>query len=120
MGKKILFADDEPDILTVALFRLKEAGYEVVTAVNGKEVLDLLKDGHFDLLLLDLRLPVINGFEICKKIRSDERLKHILVIIFSASVDKLMLGAKECGASDCLAKPFESEQLLDKVKKVIG
>jgi CheY-like chemotaxis protein len=120
MSKKILFVDDEPDVLRVAAFRLKKAGYEVLIGTNGQEALDLTAQAIPDLILLDLRLPLISGTEVCKKIKADEKLKHIPVILFTASVDDLTDRVKESGAQDYLTKPFEPEQLFEKVKKFIG
>ncbi len=119
MSKRILFVDDEVDVQKVAVFRLRKAGYEVVTAVNSDEALDWIQKERFDLIFLDLRLPGISGAEICKKIKSDENLKKTPVILFTASVRNLPLLTKEVGADDFLIKPFETEQLLEKVKNAI-
>jgi CheY-like chemotaxis protein len=121
MAKKILFVDDEPDLLTVATFRLKKSGYEVSTAVNGQEALDFVAQNPPDLILLDLRLPLVSGYEVCQRIKADEKLKKIPVILFTASATRdLSEKAKELGADDYLIKPFEAEVLLEKVKKFLG
>ena len=119
MAKKILFVDDEPDVMRVALFRLKKAGYEVATAVNGQEALDLVQQIIPDLLLIDIRIPIFTGLEVCKKVKSDEKLKHIPVILFTASVQDMDIKVKEVGADGYLLKPFNPEQLLEKVKKFL-
>ena len=120
MAKKILFVDDEPDVMRVALFRLKKAGYEVATAVNGQEALDLVQQIIPDLLLIDIRIPIFTGLEVCKKVKSDEKLKHIPVILFTASVQDMDIKVKEVGADGYLLKPFNPEQLLEKVKNFLG
>lgn len=120
MAKKILFVDDEPDVLKVVTFRLKKAGYDVANAIDGQEALNLIKAEKFDLIFLDLRLPNMNGMQICEIIRSEESLKDIPVILFTASLDSLQKRVEECKANDYLVKPFEPELLLDKVKKIIG
>jgi len=120
MAKRILFVDDEPDVLRVALFRLKKAGYEVTTATNGLEALELAQELVPDLMLLDLRIPIITGLEVCLKVKSDEKLKHIPVILFTASVQNMDTKVKEVGADDYLIKPFNPEQLLEKVKKFLS
>lgn len=120
MNKKILFVDDEPDVLKVATFRLKKAGYEVVTAVNGKEALELVKKEKFGLIFLDLRLPFIDGMQVCTTIKSDENTRAMPVILFTASLNDLEKRVKECNAQGYLLKPFEPQQLLDMVKKVLG
>jgi len=119
MQKKILFVDDEPDVLLVGAFRLKKAGYEVLTAVNGQDALDLAQKTMPDLMLLDLRLPILTGLEVCKKIKSDEKLKQIPIILFTASVEDMDSKTREAGANDYLIKPFDPEQLLEKVKKFL-
>ena len=120
MAKKILFVDDEPDVLRVAGFRLKKAEYEVVTAINGQEAWELVQKIKPDLVLLDLRLPVMMGDEVCRKIKSDISLNHIPVILFTASVNNLKDIIKNSGADDFLTKPFDQEQLLAKIGKLIG
>jgi len=120
VAKKILFVDDEPDLLKVATFRLKKAGYEVVQAVDGQEALDILAGGSPpDLILLDLRLPVVSGYEVCIKVKGDEKTKNIPVILFTASTQDIARKAKEWGAEDYLLKPFEPEVLLEKVKRLL-
>ena len=118
--KKIMVVDDEPDVLAVAVFRFKKLGYEVFTATNGQEALDLLQGVLPDVMLLDLRLPQINGIDVCKKVKHDERLKHIPVILFTASTDNIAANVLEAGADDFLIKPFEPEDLLNKVRNLVG
>jgi len=120
MAKKILFVDDESDVSAVVTFRLKKAGYEVINAVNGQEALDLAGKVNPDLILLDLRLPIISGEEVCERVKSDERLKNIPVILFTASVDNMEDKVKRTGADDFITKPFDPEQLMQKIKKLIG
>ena len=120
MAKKILVVDDEPDILKIVTFRLKKEGYEVLTAVNGQKALDLVNSQRPDLILLDLRLPVVDGYEVCKRVKTDEGLRQIPVILITASsAGKIAEKTKEFRADDYLIKPFEPEELLDKVKKFI-
>ena len=121
MAKKILVVDDEPDILKVVVFRLEKAGYEVFSAVNGQEALDSIDKIHPDLIVLDLIVPIIDGYEICRRIKADENLKKIPVILLTASITGgLPEKAKMLKAEDYLAKPFEPEVLLQKIKKFIG
>lgn len=120
LAKKIVFVDDEPDILHVTSFRLKKAGYEVIIGVNGQEAIDLAKSTSPDLMFIDLRLPILAGDEVCKRMKSDDSLKQIPVILFTASTYELEKIAQEAGADDFLTKPFTPEQLLEKVKRFIG
>ena len=121
MTKKILIVDDEPDIVKITNFRLKKLGYETETAANGKEALDLLKTNTFDLIFLDLRMPVLDGYETCKIIKADDKLKDIPIIVFSASTSQSSESIKiQLDITDVLIKPFEPEDLISKVKNLIG
>jgi len=121
MGKKILVVDDEIDLMRVVTFRLKKAGYQVTEATDGQKALDLIQERKPDLILLDLRLPVVDGWEVCLRIKGAEEFRHIPVIILSASATAIQLEKiQELKAEDCLLKPFDPEVLLEKVKKFIG
>ena len=121
MAKKILIVDDEPDILKIVSFRLKKAGYEVTTAVNGKVALECVQKERPDLILLDLRLPIMDGYEVCKRLKSDEVLKSIPIILLTASmVSTVREKTKEFKADDYLVKPFDPDKLREKIKKFIG
>jgi len=120
MRKKVLIADDEEDILKLVAFRLDKAGYAVMTAANGREALDLAKKEKPDLILLDLRMPVMDGYELCRMLKSDERLKDIPVIFLTASSAVVVeQKTKEYRAEGYLIKPFKPEELLEKVKRFI-
>jgi CheY-like chemotaxis protein len=121
MAKKILIVDDEPDILRAAKVRLISFGYDVVTATSGKDITNLAQANMPDLILLDLRLPGMGGDEICMRLKSDDKLKHIPVIMFTASSDmKIGNMIKEIGAQGYLIKPFTSEELMQITKKFLG
>ena len=120
MAKKILVVDDEEDLLKLTAFRLKKSGYEVLTAVNGQEALDLIQNDRPDLILLDLRIPLISGYDVCKRVRADDKLKDTPIILFTASAEGITDKVNEVGANDYLTKPFYQEGLLGKVKKLIG
>lgn len=120
MGKKILLVDDEPDIVAVTTTRLETAGYQVISALDGEKGLALARSERPDLIILDLMLPKIDGFKICRMLRFDEKFEHIPIIIFSAKVqpeDKRL--AEEVGASFYLTKPAEPLALLSVVKKLL-
>ncbi len=123
MGDKklILIVDDEPDILKIVIFRLQKSGYEVITAQDGKTGLQLADKKKPDLILLDLRLPVMDGSEVYQRLKSDENLKKIPVIFLTASAEEgIKDKMKELGSDGYIIKPFEPEELLDKVKKYIA
>ena len=115
-GKKILIVDDEPDILAVVVFRLKKAGFEVATATDGKAGLEAAKRENPDLILLDLRLPLMNGYEVCEEIRRDPGLGNVPVIFLSASADEnINENVIKYGGSDYIRKPFETGELFAKI-----
>ncbi len=122
MAKKILVVDDEPDIMEVSTVRLKHLGYEIIPAIDAEEALAILQKDIPDLILLDLLLPKMQGDELCKILKSDDKFKNIPVILFTASAVRPSIPArvKEMGADDCVLKPFDPEELLSKVKKFIG
>ena len=120
MAKKILVVDDEPDVLKILSLRLAKTGYEVISAIDGQGALDLARQMIPDLIILDVYLPDINGDDIAKIMKEDKKLKDIPVILISATATSIAQRAKECGANGYIAKPFESEGLIDTVKKVLG
>jgi CheY-like chemotaxis protein len=119
MGKKILIVDAEPDLLRVASFRLEKSGYRVLSAVNGQEALETAKNEIPDLVLLDVRLPLMEGSEVCSFIKKEERLKHIPVILFTASAQGIDERVSACGAQGYIIKPFSAEELLKKIKEFV-
>jgi len=118
--RKILIVDDEEDLLKVVSFRLEKTGYKVCCAVTGKEALEMAARERPDLILLDLRLPLLNGMEVCTQLKKDDNLKQIPVIIFTASSGHVDEKAMACGADDYIVKPFTPEDLLGKIKSLIG
>jgi chemosensory pili system protein ChpA (sensor histidine kinase/response regulator) len=120
MGKKILIVDDELDLLKVTLLRLKKTGYEVFGGVDGRDALNLARQIIPDLIILDVYLPVINGDDVAKILKKDDELKHIPIILISATAKSLAERAIESGASAYLAKPFEPEELTGKVEEILA
>lgn len=116
-GPVILLVDDNPQNLQVLGNLLQEEKYKIEFALNGESALDWLKNKRFDLILLDLNMPGMNGFEVCKKIRSDDPLFEIPVIFLSAESERdSILKGFEVGAQDYVTKPFDSRELLARVK----
>jgi DNA-binding response OmpR family regulator len=109
---KILLVDDEPAILKVFGMKLRVSGYEVLTALNGQEALQLIKSKTPDILLLDLIMPVMDGFELLHEVRTFSKLP---VIVISAKPESYQR-AMSLGANDFLAKPFNAEELLKKIE----
>ncbi len=120
MAKKILVVDDEPDVLKVILLRLEKAGYEAMGGRNGREAMDLARRMIPDLIILDVYLPDMNGDDVTRVMRSDDKLKCIPIILVSATTVSVAERARDCGAEGYLGKPFEPEELLGLVKEVLG
>ena len=120
MGKKILFADDEVDLLKVSSLRLEKTGYQVFGAMDGQEALDLARQEMPDLIILDVYLPKMNGDEVVKILKKDEKLKRIPTILISADTQTLEERTLKSGADGYLAKAFASGELVALVKKHIG
>jgi two-component system, sensor histidine kinase and response regulator len=116
-GPVILIVDDNPQNLQVLGNLLLEEKYEIEFAVNGEATLDWLKNRQFDLILLDINMPGMNGFEVCKKIRSEKETHQIPVIFLSAESERdSILKGFDVGAQDFVIKPFDSRELLARVK----
>jgi len=120
MTKKILFVDDEVDLLKVVPIRLKKMGYEVFEAADGQAALDLTRTKSPDLIVLDVFLPGMKGDEVTTILKKDENLKHIPIILISADIETLEGRALASGANDYLAKGFGTGELVAMVKKHIG
>ncbi|MCX6355764.1 MAG: response regulator [Candidatus Aureabacteria bacterium] len=120
MKKTILIVDDERDVLSVLKLRLQSSGYRILVAESAEEALDILKKNTPDLIFMDLLLPKMQGVEVCKRLKSDDKFRHIPIILFTASTMDVAEKVKEAHADDYLLKPFEPEALLSKIRKFIG
>lgn len=120
MAKKILIVDDESDMAEVTKARLESSGYTVSIAASAEEALAWLKKNKTDLILLDLLLPNMQGDEVCMLLKSHEKLKHLPIILFTASASNIPQLAKDICADDYVMKPFEPSELLSKIKKFIS
>ncbi len=114
--KKILIADDEPDILEIIQYNLQGEGYEVVTAKNGNEALDQAKKYNPDLIILDIMMPGKNGIEVCNILRLQPAYNDTLIIFLSALSDEgTEVKGLETGADDYITKPISPKVLVSKV-----
>ena len=121
MSKKVLVADDEAHILHVVSMKLRNAGYEVLTAVDGEEAYELCLVERPDLLITDYQMPYMTGMELCVKLRSDDRTKSIPAIMLTAR--GFDLEAEEmikAGIATVLAKPFSPREVLEKVTGLLN
>lgn len=117
---KILVADDEPVNLQVLLNHLTLEGYEVITASNGEEVLKIVEEQSIELLILDIMMPKISGYEICQQLRTDYSLMELPILMLTAkSQVRDRVTAFEMGANDYLTKPCDKEELLSRVKTLV-
>jgi CheY-like chemotaxis protein len=120
---RLLLADDEPDIVLVTKTRLEISGYEVVTALDGEEAMSGIRSSRPDLILLDLKMPKLDGYQVCKIVKSDPELKHTPVLIFSASSSYALCLEKQClqlGADGYIRKPFDVKELLGKIASLLA
>lgn len=115
--KKILIADDDTAILEALVMMLEDAGYEVITTVDGETIYKMEKEFP-DLLILDIWMSGMDGREICKHLKKQELTRDIPIIMVSANKDTQQM-AKESGADDFITKPFEMKYLLSKVEKYV-
>lgn len=117
--KKILIADDEPDILEIIQFNLQSEGYEVVTAKNGDEAVEAAKRHNPALIILDIMMPGKNGIEVCNILRLQPAFKDTLIIFLSALSDEgTEVRGLETGADDYLTKPISPKVLVSKVNSL--
>jgi len=120
MQKKILIVDDEPHILKMVENRLKFSGYETITAQDGNEGLKKAQEQKPHLILLDILMPGMNGFQTLKKLKEQEDTRNIPVIILTAKGQPQDVEeAINLGASDYVVKPFTPIVLLEKINKVL-
>lgn len=121
MNRKILIADDEPHILHVVSMKLRNAGYEVITAVDGAEALELCASEKPDLLITDFHMPVISGMELCKQLRRSAETKDIPTILLTArGFDITSDEMVEAGVQMVLGKPFSPSELLKKAEQLLA
>lgn len=119
MAKKILVVDDEKDIIKELEFILRKSGFEVITAQNGKEALELVKVNKPDLVLLDLFMPVAGGAQFGQEFKTNSETKDVPVILLTASADNIEERKVECMADDYVLKPFDYKEVLQKIHKFL-
>ena len=120
MKKNLFIIDDESDIVELTKFILEDAGFQVITGGTAEECLIILEHEIPDLILLDLFLPKMQGWELSKKLKSDDRYKNIPIIIFTANAGINKKTVEEMGGDDFIIKPFEQDTLLEKVNNLVN
>lgn len=120
MKKRILVAEDEQDIQELIEFTLRYGGYDVLNASNGKEALEITQKEQPDLVLMDIRMPVMSGLEACKFIKSNPKTEKIPIVFLTAKGQKSEISeGLEAGAIDYLLKPFSPEELNKRLREIL-
>jgi len=118
---KILVVEDEPEIRILVKTILEKAGYSVVEAEDGEAALRLVNEEEPDLVLLDVMIPGIEGWEVCRRIRENEATRRLPIIMVTVrTTDEAIQRSVECGANAHINKPFDQRELLDTIKKLLG
>ena len=114
---RILLVDDEDSVQKLLAYPLRKEGYDVVSAIDGREALDRLRDGAFDLVVLDVMLPKLDGFEVCRQVRARSTVPIIMLTAKTEEIDKVL--GLELGADDYITKPFSVREFRSRVKAVL-
>jgi DNA-binding response OmpR family regulator len=114
---RILLVDDEQSVQKLLTYPLRKEGYEVVGALDGREALDRLQDASFDLVVLDVMLPHVDGFDVCRQIRATSTVPIIMLTAKTEEIDKVL--GLELGADDYITKPFSVREFRSRVKAVL-
>jgi DNA-binding response OmpR family regulator len=120
-GKLVLCADDDEDILSLVSLRLRRAGFDVATATDGDEAVEIARSQRPALAVLDVMMPKRTGYEVLAELRGDESLREMKVILLSARVQESdVTRGLEAGADAYLAKPFKAHELVSTVEELLG
>lgn len=118
---KILLVDDEPSIVKMVGKRLEVEGFQVIVAMDGQDGLQKAQTEQPSLIILDLMLPKLNGYEVCAMLKQDTRYQKIPIMMFTAKAQEKdeKLGM-ECGANGYLRKPFRAQELLEQIRALLS
>ncbi|HEY1359730.1 MAG TPA: response regulator transcription factor [Thermoleophilaceae bacterium] len=114
---RILLVDDEHSVQKLLTYPLRKEGYDVVSALDGREALTRLREGDFDLVVLDVMLPKVDGFDVCRQIRARSTVPIIMLTAKAEEIDKVL--GLELGADDYITKPFSVREFRSRVKAVL-
>lgn len=121
MAQRILIVDDEPNIVVPLEFLMRREGYEVAVAGDGQAALDALEAGAPDLVILDVMLPKLSGFEVCRRIRADPRWPRVKVLMLTArGRDQEVEKGLGLGADAYVTKPFSTRELVARIRALLG
>jgi DNA-binding response OmpR family regulator len=121
MPQRVLVVEDEPNIVESLSFLVRQAGYNILIARDGLAAIRTMEDHIPDLILLDVMLPRMDGYDVCRSIRADKRLSHIPIIMLSAKGKDLdRRKGLELGANEYLTKPFSTREVVSMLKTYLG
>ena len=121
MGKKILIADDEPNIVVSLEFLMKQSGYDVRVATNGEDALRAVQEFVPDLILLDVMMPRLSGYDVCQKVRENPAWAGVKIIMLSAKGRDVEVNkGMAVGADAYVTKPFSTKDLIATVRELLG
>jgi len=114
--KRILIVDDEPDITETLKFLMESEGFETIIALDGEEALKKAREENPDIMILDVMLPKINGYKVCRLLKFDSKYKHIPILMVTArSQEEDKIIGEETGADEYITKPFDINEILEKI-----
>jgi len=117
---KILVVDDEPDVVRLIEFRLQKEGFEVLSCGDGRIALQMIEDEKPDLVILDIMMPLMDGMEVLRQIRSRRATSRIPVVMLTAKTASVTVDeARQLWVSDYIMKPFDPDKLVEKTKKAL-
>ena len=121
MSKKVLIVDDEPGIIVALQFLMEQNGYATMVAFSGEEAMEAVAKHHPDLMLLDIMLPVVDGFEVCQRVRENPDWNNIRIVLVTALGNEAnVTKGLDLGADAYVTKPFSNADLVAKVKELLG
>lgn len=119
--KKILIVEDEPELLKLESILLASKGYEVKGVMDGPSALEAVASTKPDLVLLDIMLPGIDGYEVCRQIKANEATRHILVVMLTAKrSNEDLLKGEQAGADGYITKPFKSAMVIETIQRLLS
>ncbi|MBL7158767.1 MAG: response regulator [Candidatus Omnitrophica bacterium] len=119
--KKILIVEDSPTMRDMVSYRLQASGYETETASCGEEALKKIKELKPDLVLLDVKMPGMNGFEVCQRSKSDPETKAVpIIFLTTAAQESDIIKGKELGADGYLTKPYDGKELIKEIGRILN
>jgi DNA-binding response OmpR family regulator len=121
MPKTIVIADDEPHVLRSLEFILKKQGYRVITATNGEEAFDRVKESNPDLVFLDIQMPKMDGNTVLRKLREEVDFQDLYIVMITAKGQEVdRLNSLESGANEYVTKPYSPRKLVSRVQEILG